>query len=129
MNNEFKKRADLHQHLQRSLAERKWAVPEVRQVVKKEIRSGKDSWPIIGVILFFRSIRSIFCYIPTIAIHLATRLVHMKLVGVLFFAAAVAEPKYFSRIWLWPRRFGKFRIRSGSRSEPSSWTLDLKTHF
>jgi hypothetical protein len=35
--------SEFHQLLQRTLAEKKWAVPTIRQPVKKEIRSGNDS--------------------------------------------------------------------------------------
>jgi hypothetical protein len=34
--------SEFHQLLQRTLAEKKWAVPTIRQPVKKEIRSGNS---------------------------------------------------------------------------------------
>ncbi len=37
------KRSEFHQLLQRTLAEKKWAVPTIRQPVKKEIRSGNGN--------------------------------------------------------------------------------------
>jgi hypothetical protein len=68
--------SEFHQLLQRTLAEKKWAVPTIRQPVKKEIRSGNESFfyinlPVLvcefllgstGTILRFRAL---FLLIPS----------------------------------------------------------------